>query len=97
MTMITQSHGTQSPTRRYHVCAVEVQIRLRRIAVSNSSVRAVTRPDGSTNADTPETAASTTHRPVSTARIRLICRCWSDAAVKPYDALFTGTTMKVAP
>ena len=56
---------------------------LRRIAGSNSPAEATTRPDGSMKALIPETAASTTHRPVSTARIRLICRCCSDAAVNP--------------
>jgi hypothetical protein len=55
------------------------------------------RPVGSTNAVIPDTPASTTHRAVSTARIWLICRCWSAAAVKPYEALFTGTTRNSAP
>ena len=35
------------------------------------------------NALMPETAAFTTHRPVSIARIWLICSCWALAAVNP--------------
>ena len=34
---------------------------------------------------------------VSIARICDICRCWALAAVKPYEALLTGTTTKPAP
>ena len=45
----------------------------------------------------PETAASTNHRPSSTARILLICWCCSDAAVDPYEALLTGTIRNPAP
>ena len=70
---------------------------LRRIAGSKSPAVATARPDGSMKALIPETAASTTHRPVSIARIWLICRCCSDAAVNPYDALFTGTMRNPAP
>ena len=49
------------------------------------------------NALIPEIAACTTHRPNSTARRRLIIRCWRDAAVRPYDALFVVTTRNWAP
>ena len=69
----------------------------RRIPVSNSPADATTRPEGSTNALMPETAAFTYHRPVSIARICDICRCCALAAVEPYEALFTGTTTKPAP
>ena len=69
----------------------------RRISVSNSPAEATTRPIGSTNALMPEMAAFTYQRPVSIARICDICRCCALAAVKPYDALFTGTTTNPAP
>ena len=75
--------GNQSPQRTNPVVAVELRICARRMPGWNNPVRVSTCPCVSMNAETPETAASTTHLPVSTARIRLICRCWSDAAVKP--------------
>ena len=68
-----------------------------RIPVWKSPRCSVTRPLGSMKALMPETAAFTTHRPVSTARMRLICSCWAEAAVNPYDALFTVTTRNRAP
>ena len=49
------------------------------------------------NALIPDTAACTTHRPFSTARIWLIARCCREAAVRPYDALFVETTTNPAP
>jgi hypothetical protein len=45
----------------------------------------------------PETAACTTHLPSSTARSRLMMRCWRDAAVRSYDALLIVTTRNRAP
>ena len=45
----------------------------------------------------PETAAFTTQRPSSIARIRLICSCCALAAVNPYEALLTVTTRNPAP
>src|SRR5439155_4972859 len=90
-------YGTQSPNLTYRVIALEDRIVPRRIPVWNKPNRWVTRPLGSMNALIPETAAFTTHLPVSTARMRLICSCWADAAVNPYDALFTVTTRNCAP
>ncbi len=89
--------GTNPPSRTYGVTTSDERIVCRRIAVRNKPTSATTRPLGSMNALMPETAAFTTHRPFSTARIRLICRCCADAAVVPYDALFTGTTRNPAP
>ena len=89
--------GTRSPTRTYQVRVVEAAIRPARIASANRSVRDTTAPLGSMTALTPEAPASTTQRPVSTARILLICRCCSEAAVNPYATLLTGTTRKLAP
>ena len=68
----------------------------RRIAGSNNPAESTMRPEGSTKALMPEIAAFTYQRPVSIARICDICRCWALAAVKPYDALFTGTMTKPA-
>jgi hypothetical protein len=73
--MSSATIGSQSPHRTYPVVAVDVRIGSRRMPGWNSPVRAITRPWVSTNAETPDTAASTIHRPVSTARIRLIWRC----------------------
>ena len=96
-TITSESHGNQSPHRTYGVTTSDERIVCRRIAVRNSPTSDTTRPLVSMNALMPETAAFTTHRPFSTARIRLICRCCADAAVVPYDALFTGTTRNPAP
>ena len=61
--------GIQSPYRTYTVWAVEAWTWPRRIAGSNRPVRLCTAPAGSMNALIPDTPASTTHLPVSTARI----------------------------
>ena len=52
------------------------------VAGSNRPRESSTSPRSSMNALIPETAACTTHRPFSTARRRLICRCCAEAAVR---------------
>ncbi len=91
------SQGSQSPSRTYHVRSSAALMVWRRIAGSKSPAEVTTRPLGSTKALMPEMAAFTYHLPVSIARICDICRCWALAAVKPYDALLTGTTTNPAP
>jgi hypothetical protein len=51
------------------------------VAGSKRPVSSWVRPAGSMNALMPETAAWTTQRPSSIARIRDIWRCWAEAAV----------------
>ena len=58
---------------------------------------ATTRPRGSTTALSPEIAAWTIHRPVSTARTWLMITCSRDAAVSPHVESLVVTIMRLAP
>jgi hypothetical protein len=63
----------------------------------NSPVRRTTHPLGSTTALSPDTAACTTHRPVSTARSWLKSTCSWEAGLRRNDESFVVTTMTLAP
>jgi hypothetical protein len=89
--------GTTSPIATYGVRTVDARIVWRMISGRNSSVSSWTRPSGPMIALIPETAAWTTQRPSSIARIRDICSCCAEAAVSSYEALFVTTTRNRAP
>jgi hypothetical protein len=63
----------------------------------NSSDRRTTDPSGATTALIPLVAATTTVRPCSTARSRLIASCWALSSVYPNVALLVCTTSMPAP
>src|SRR2546425_5574226 len=90
-------HGNQSPHRTYRVRADEVGTAKRMMAGTNRLVWATTRPLGSTTALSPEIAAWTIHRPVSTARIWLMITCSREAGVSPHDESLVVTMMRFAP
>jgi hypothetical protein len=95
--IIAHRNGNQSPNRTYGVRAVAVGTSPRRTVCSNRPVRLTTWPCALTIALSPDTAACTTHRPVSTARSWLMITCSRDAGESRYEESFVVTTISCAP
>src|SRR4051794_12151416 len=91
------SHSGQAPRRSATVVDRRWAISSTNTAGVNSSDERWTDPSGATTAEMPLVAATTTLRPNSTARSRLIASCWALSSVYPKVALLVWTTIIPAP
>ncbi len=80
------------PLVTYGVRPAVPSIRTSSEPIVNGFNRPITRPCASIAAVIPVFVARSIGRPVSSERIRAICRCWSSAIVSPNHARFVTLT-----